>query len=1004
MAQKLLIVFSFGQSLSIGTTTVFERLTDEPEHPGAVLGLDWGNIQLTARGFLGNPVAEEDFAGFIDLVEGNRETPGSAMLNQIYDRYEQDGLEPPLIVHFHAGSGGRSIVELLTSASDIFASTEDALASVADGDHFAVDNLDGTLSHYINDGGTAVFTKSTPDGTVYFDNFETQLRLVVEEALEQGYVIEPAVVLNWIQGQSDVGLSREDTFDYGYHLNLLLDKITETIQEVVSPTTELIASLSQFRGTGIRETPIQTLEVINERADSHLGITEYAFQAFEPSVVGKDYTHLTSEGYYRAGRALGDRIYDALTGNENKPILIDSIEYLATNEILITFSGVETQLVDDPSIYRADAGFTPPSHFGFGLYAADGTPGTGTPQIVESEIVGTNQVRLVFDQEITQEYRLFLGRTGENLIDPNVSPNHGIDFGGTTLRDASETQAPTPPSGRTLDDDAISEYAPVQVVQLQANDIVEPPTVDEDLLVDGTATSVIPFLEGSFDFGESDVSADGLGVTLSGNAWRQALIDIKITADTVLTFDFASTGTAEIQGIMFVNDENPNSNRTFQIDGFQKFGRQDFNGQYEGDGALQSYTIPIGQFFTGTFDRIVFLNDDDARNGGTSTYANIDFSTDAGPPSAPDEDLLIDGTPASVISFLDGSFDFGESDVSADGLGVTLSGNAWRQALVDIEITADTVLTFDFAATGTAEIQGIMFVNDENPASTRTFQLNGFQNYGRQDFNGQYEGDGALQSYSIPIGQFFTGTFDRIVFLNDDDARNGGTSTYANIDFSTDAGPPPAPDEDLLIDGTPASVVSFLDGSFDFGASDVTEDGLSVTLSGNAWRQALIDIKITADTVLTFDFAATGTAEIQGIMFVNDENPASTRTFQLNGFQNYGRQDFNGQYEGDGALQSYTIPIGQFFTGTFDRIVFLNDDDARNGGTSTYANIDFSTSNTQAQAQIEDLMINGEPVFAQEGEGAKEVQLGSDERWSDTEQSDAIANPFITLPTDDFLL
>jgi len=832
MPNRLLITFSFGQSLSVGTSSNFERLTEEAEHPGAVLGLDYGNPQITARGFLGNAVEEDDFRGFIDLIEGDRETPASAMLNQIYDRFEADGGQPPSIVHFHAGHGGRSILELMTRNSDIFASIEEALAAVEVGGHFAIDNLDGTLSHYVNDDGAAFYTKDTPDGTVYYENFAVQLRLAVEYAASEGLVIEPAVVMNWIQGQSDKDLSRIDEFDYGYHLNLLLDQITQTIHEVVSPATQLLASVSQFRGSGVRDTPIQTLEVINDRDDTILGITEYAFQAFEPNVIGADYTHLTAEGYYRAGRLLGERIYDALTGNENQPILIDTVDHVLPNEILVTFSGVETYLVDDPSIYRASAGFTAPEHFGFGLYSANGTPGSGTPQIIESEIVGDNQVRLVFDQPLDQEYRLYLGRTGENLIDPAINPNRGRDFGGTTLRDASETVAPTPSSGRLLDDAAISEYAPIQAVQI-------PGFVgdDEQFLINGLGADVVAFLGGSYDFGQSDVSADGNSVVLSGNAWRQALSDIEITADTVLRFDFASTGTAEIQSIMFVNDENPQATQSFQLDGIQRYGRQSFADQYEGDGALQAYEIPIGLFFTGSFDRIVFLNDDDAQNGGTATFANL--TLDAAPGQQPngDEQFLINGLGADVVAFLGGSYDFGQSDVSADGSSVVLSGNAWRQALSDIEIIADTVVRFDFASTGIAEIQSIMFVNDENPQATQSFQLDGIQRYGRQSFADQYEGDGALQAYEIPIGLFFTGSFDRIVFLNDDDAQNGGTATFANLSIESASANSEADDAASLlvqeiIDGLDSAIPAAL--QTDFGGRESVE-ALPVTAWSNWW-------------------------------------------------------------------------------------------------------------------------------------------------------------------------
>lgn len=128
----------------------------------------------------------------------------------------------------------------------------------------------------------------------------------------------------------------------------------------------MVASVSQYRGVGSKATALQTLDVITARDDAHFGAAEYAHQAFEPAVVGVDYTHLSSEGYYRLGRQIGDRIYDVLAGAENRPILIDDVVYVVPNEVIVTFSGVETFLVDDPSIYRANAGFSAPRRCGSG--------------------------------------------------------------------------------------------------------------------------------------------------------------------------------------------------------------------------------------------------------------------------------------------------------------------------------------------------------------------------------------------------------------------------------------------------------------------------------------------------------------------------------------------------------------------------------------------------------------------------------------------------------------
>lgn len=117
-------------------------------------------------------------------------------------------------------------------------------------------------------------------------------------------------------------------------------------------------------------------------------------------------------------------------------------------------------------------------------------------------------------------------------------------------------------------------------------------------------------------------------LTMSGNNWLATQGPFNITANTVMEVRFSSTQVREIHGIGFDTDLNFNlgqqSGRTFQLAGSQSnFGIQDFN-TYSGPGA-QVFTIDIGSYFTGNFDYLVFINDDDANEMAESVYFEVGF-------------------------------------------------------------------------------------------------------------------------------------------------------------------------------------------------------------------------------------------------------------------------------------------------------------------------------------------------------------------------------------------
>ena len=121
--------------------------------------------------------------------------------------------------------------------------------------------------------------------------------------------------------------------------------------------------------------------------------------------------------------------------------------------------------------------------------------------------------------------------------------------------------------------------------------------------------------------GTVEVRDAGLSLYLEGNRWQKINLPYTVTADTVIEFDFQSTVEGEIIGLGFDNDLNVNSDKSFKVYGTQNWGISNFD-TYSGSGVTH-FTIPVGQFYTGNFQYLFFINDDDINSTSNSFYSNI---------------------------------------------------------------------------------------------------------------------------------------------------------------------------------------------------------------------------------------------------------------------------------------------------------------------------------------------------------------------------------------------
>ncbi len=120
----------------------------------------------------------------------------------------------------------------------------------------------------------------------------------------------------------------------------------------------------------------------------------------------------------------------------------------------------------------------------------------------------------------------------------------------------------------------------------------------------------------------------------------------------------------------------------------------------------------------------------------------------------------------------------GSATVVNAGAGLSMTGNTWKEIALTYNVTANTVIEFDFSSTAQGEIHAVGFEDDDALTPNRYFKVHGTQNYGVTNFDNYA---GGTKTYVIPVGTFYTGSMSKFVFINDNDAGSGNTSTFSNV-------------------------------------------------------------------------------------------------------------------------------------------------------------------------------------------------------------------------------
>ena len=147
---------------------------------------------------------------------------------------------------------------------------------------------------------------------------------------------------------------------------------------------------------------------------------------------------------------------------------------------------------------------------------------------------------------------------------------------------------------------------------------------------------------------------------------------------------------------------------------------------------------------------------------------------------------------------------------------------------------------------------------------------------------------------------------------------------------------------------------SFADygNQFEDGQVEATNGGANLTMNGNNWVAFEGPFVIEQDTVLEVTFFSSMLGELHGFGFdddvifdsKDDYRDGANRYFQLGGSQTFGVQDFN-TYQTANTIETFFINLGSFVTGTFNYIVFINDQDVEGVDANSVYSISASNSN-----------------------------------------------------------
>ena len=474
--------------------------------------------------------------------------------------------------------------------------------------------------------------------------------------------------------------------------------------------------------------------------------------------------------------------------------------------------------------------------------------------------------------------------------------------------------------------------------------------------------------------GSGSVRVQHGGNTLSvmGNRWRRTDKTFTITPSTILEFQFRSGSQGEIHGIGLDEDDfYRNDRRIFRIYGTESWS-DGFNwpDAYTGSKTFETFRIPIGQYYTGSGFRLVIVNDKDRQPyNNSSQFSHIRISEGQTTP------------PVTVPPVVGKLRNEAESDIFGADLVV---GTVTTQSS---SVRKDEVLSQDPAGGTTVEPgSSVNLVVSSGPLQVQVPHVVGLTQGAAETAIGEAElvvGTVTMQASSVPNGEVLSQDPVGGASVAPGSAVNLTVSSGSNqvavplvVGLSRSAAEAAILAAELVVGtvttqassvpegnvisqnplgstpvaaGTPINLVVSSgiapSGVLDWNATptvgytrqdrsgsvSVEDGGTTLVLIGNRWRRTQKTFTITPSTILEFEFQSDSQGEIHGIGFDEDDFYRNDRrVFRIFGTENWTKGiNWSQTYSGSGEFETFSIPVGEYYTGSRFRLVIVNDKDRR---------------------------------------------------------------------------
>jgi hypothetical protein len=116
----------------------------------------------------------------------------------------------------------------------------------------------------------------------------------------------------------------------------------------------------------------------------------------------------------------------------------------------------------------------------------------------------------------------------------------------------------------------------------------------------------------------------------------------------------------------------------------------------------------------------------------------------------------------------------------------------------------------------------------------------------------------------------------------------------------------------------------------------IEENGATFHIVGNGWKAIRFPYRVTANTILAFEFRSTRQGDIHAIGLDTNLSPSPAWMFRVYGTESYGNSQGLSYASSAPAWKAYEIPLGSYLTGSMNYLVFINDHDVASPNAQSY--------------------------------------------------------------------